>query len=176
MQTIQQHFAENGRYLVIELISGETKLMKADEVFQRPGGPGWVQFVVVDLQEILEKFDKESLRREAFTLSELAGMAQQKGPTVHSWIKAGVLTPSIRDRDGTRGRAMLFSRHDAFVACLVASLKRECGLPLTKLREVSDVLRPSDQLVQPTQTEPADSKDLRRMKNRPNPVPEGAAR
>ncbi len=36
---------------------------------------------------------------------------------------------------------MLFSRLDAFVACLVASLKRKCGLPLSKLKEISDVLK-----------------------------------
>jgi len=149
MQTIRRHLDANLRYLVIELITGVTRLLRANEVFQRPSGPGFVQFVVVDLQVIYERFEREAMPQEAFTLSEVAVMAQQKGPTLHSWIKAGVLTPSIRDRDGTQGRAMLFSRLDAFLACLVASLKRKCGLRLPLLRQVGAVIRADREVRRP---------------------------
>lgn len=140
MRNIVEHIEAGYRYLVIELITGQTRLMRREDVFRRPGGTGLMQFVIVDLATIVQRFEEEAPPREAFTLSEVAVMAQQKGPTVHAWIKAGMLTPSIRGRDGTRGRAMLFSRRDAFVACLLASLKRKCGLPLSKLRAVSEVL------------------------------------
>ena len=103
-------------------------------MFRRRRGPGPVQFAVIDLGEILESFDHKAPPREVFTLGEVAAMAGEKPPTVHSWVKTGILVPSMRDRDGTRGRAMLFSRLDAFVACLIASLRRKCGLPLAKLR------------------------------------------
>ena len=105
------------------------------------GGPGLMQLAMIDLKELLEKFDHEAPPRDVFTLREVATMAVEKSPTVHSWVKTGILEPSMRDRDGTRGRAMLFSRLDAFVACLVASLRRKCGLPLAKLHKVSAVLR-----------------------------------
>ncbi len=110
-------------------------------ISRRAGGRGWAQFASVDLSFILEKFEQEAPPREVFTLTEVAQMTQEESPTVHAWVKAGVLAPSVRDRDGTRGRAMLFSRLDAFVACLVASLKRKCGLPLSKLKGISDVLK-----------------------------------
>lgn len=144
MQRIRRQIEEGRRFLVIELIGGKADLMKRDDVFQRPGGPGLVQFAIVDIAGILEKFDNEAPPREEFTLTEVATMAQENGPTVNSWVKAGIVTPSIRGRDGTRGRAMLFGRQDAFVACLVASLKRKCGLPLSKLQNVGDVFRPDD--------------------------------
>jgi DNA-binding transcriptional MerR regulator len=140
MEHLRQHVSAGYRYLVIELITGKAMITDGKGVFRRPGGPGWMQLASVDLSFILEQFDQEAPPREAFTLTEVAQMTQQKSPTVHAWVKAGVLTPSIRDRDGTRGKAMLFSRLDAFTACLVASLKRKCGLPLAKLEEISSVL------------------------------------
>ncbi len=131
-------------HLVIELVTGTARLSGMHDTFRRPGGPGPMQIVVIDLGVILERFEHDALPREVFTLREVATMAKEKPPTVHSWVKAGILAPSMRDRDGTRGRAMLFSRLDAFVACLIASLRRKCGLPLAKLRAVSAVLREPD--------------------------------
>ena len=132
----------SGRHLlVIELVTGTAMLSDKQGFFHRPGGPGLMQIVVMDLEVVLERFEREAPPREVFTLREVAKMAIQKPATVHSWVKAGILAPSMRDRDGTRGRAMLFSRLDAFVACLIASLRRQCGLPLAKLHAVSAVLR-----------------------------------
>ena len=141
MQYLQNEVHADRRYLIIELITGKAMLSDGQATFRRPGGPGWMQFAVIDLGVILEKFDREAPPREVFTLAEVATMALEKPPTVHSWVKTGILAPSMRDRDGTRGRAMLFSRLDAFVACLIASLRRKCGLPLAKLQAVSAVLR-----------------------------------
>ena len=50
---------------MIELITGQTGLVKPEEVFKRPGGPGWMQFIVVDLQTILQKFEREAPPRES---------------------------------------------------------------------------------------------------------------
>ena len=141
MQYLQNEVHADRRYLIIELITGKAMLSDGQATFRRPGGPGWMQFAVINLGVILEKFDREAPPREVFTLAEVATMALEKPPTVHSWVKTGILAPSMRDRDGTRGRAMLFSRLDAFVACLIASLRRQCGLPLAKLHAVSAVLR-----------------------------------
>ena len=141
MKYLQNEVHAGRRYLIIELIEGKAMLSDGQGTFRRPGGPGWMEFAVIDLGVILEKFDREAPPREVFTLVEVATMACEKPPTVHSWVKTGILAPSMRDRDGTRGRAMLFSRLDAFVACVIASLRRKCGLPLAKLQKVSAVLR-----------------------------------
>ncbi len=144
MEYLQNEVQSGRDHLVIELVTGVAMLSDMQGVFRRPGGPGPMQIVMVDLGAILKKFDHESPPRDVFTLREVATMAVEKPPTVHSWVKAGILIPSMRDRDGTRGRAMLFSRLDAFVACLIASLRRKCGLPLSKLHAVSAVLREPD--------------------------------
>ena len=141
MESLKNEVQAGRRYLLIELITGDAVISNGQDTFRRRGGPGFMQFVVIDLSTVLERFEREAPPREAFTLTEVATMAVEKSPTVHSWVKAGILTPSLRARDGTRGRAMLFSRLDAFVACLVASLRRKCGLPLSKLHAVSTVLR-----------------------------------
>ena len=47
MQTIRQHIEEGRRYLVIELISGKAEVMKRDDIFQRPGGPGLMQIAMI---------------------------------------------------------------------------------------------------------------------------------
>ncbi|QDU44567.1 hypothetical protein Mal52_30510 [Symmachiella dynata] len=165
MHTIQQQIANGQKYLVIELLEGTAALMKQDEVFVRPEGPGPMQMAVIDLEELLEKFEREAPPRQTFMLTEVATMAQQKGPTVHAWIKADILTPSIRDRSGTKGRAMLFSRRDAFIACLIASLKRKCGLPLSKLERVSDALQPQEP--ETTQKQKPKRKTNRKKKSSP---------
>ncbi len=144
MDALKRCIEGGRRYLVIELVTGTTQLMDSSQVFRRPGGAGLVQFVAVDIAKILEKFDRLAPARETFTLTEIAKMANEKAPTVNAWVRMGVLTPSVRDRDGTQGKAMLFSRLDAFVGCLVASLKRRSGLPLSKLQDVSSVLRGAD--------------------------------
>jgi hypothetical protein len=141
MKFLLNEIQSGRRHLVIELFTGDARLSDGEGVFRRPGGPGPVQFAVIDLVDILEKFDHKAPPREVFTLAEVATVADEKPPTIHSWVKAGILAPSMRDRDGTRGRAMLFSRLDAFMAGLIASLRRRCGLPLAKLHNVSAVLR-----------------------------------
>ena len=162
-----QNAVNSGRdHLVIELVTGTAMLLDSQSVFRRPGGPGPMQIVVIDLSVILEQFEREAPPREVFTLREVATMAKEKPPTVHSWVKAGILIPSMRDRDGTRGRAMLFSRLDAFVACLIASLRRQCGLPLAKLHKVSAVLREPDTDGRKSEdsTQPRQEKSKRRTK------------
>ncbi len=144
MEHLQKEVQSGRDHLVIELVTGAALLLDEQGVFRRPDGPGPMQIVVVDVGVILERFEREAPPREVFTLREVATMAVEKPPTVHSWVRAGILAPSMRDRDGTRGRAMLFSRLDAFVACLIASLRRKCGLPLSKLHAVSAVLRNPD--------------------------------
>ncbi len=166
---MNEQISEGRHFLVIELITGEVMLTDGSDVFQGPGGPGFVQFVTVDLREILKRFEKLAPPREAFTLSEVAAMATEKSPTVNSWVKSGLLTPSIRDRNGTRGRAMLFSRVDAFVACLLASLRRRCGLPLSTLKDVSGVVSgesPTGKSRQPTQRAKKKSPRARAKKRR----------
>lgn len=144
MEYLQNEVNLGRRYLIIALDNGEAMLSNGHGKFRRPGGPVLLDCAVIDLRIILEKFEHDAPPRDVFTLREVAKMAVEKPPTVHSWVKAGILAPSMRDRDGTRGRAMLFSRLDAFVACLIASLRRKCGLPLSKLHAVSAVLRSPD--------------------------------
>ena len=141
MEYLKSEISSGRDHLVIELITSTALLIDINVGFRRPGGSGLMQIVLVNLSDILEQFEREALPYKAFTLSDVAIMAREKPPTIHSWVKAGILVPSMRDRDGTRGRAMLFSRLDAFVACLITSLRRKCGLPLSKLREVSALLR-----------------------------------
>lgn len=138
---IESHIRAKREFLVVELISGQARVCNQDDIVRRPHGQEAMQLAVVDLKKVYRRFNREAPPKQTFTLSEIAALADEKGPTVNVWAKAGVLTPSIRDRSGVQGRAMLFDRTDAFVACLVASLKRTARLPLVKLMAVSAAVR-----------------------------------
>ena len=144
-ELLRKQIESGYRYLVVELVTRTAQLSNGQDLFQRPGGPGLVQFMVVDLADILKEFEQKAPAREVFTLTEIAEMAQEKSPTVNVWVRDGLLEASVRDRDGTRGRAMLFDRTDAFVACLLASLRRQAGLPLKQLGAISALLRDPSQ-------------------------------
>jgi hypothetical protein len=164
---IQRHIEAGRRYLILDLVTDTLVLTDGQELIRRPGGAGLMQCLYVDLAQLLDKFEQEASPQQAFTLAEISTMAAEQSATVNSWIKAGVLTPSVRDRDGTRGRAMLFDRTDAFIACLVASLRRRGGLSLPRLRKISSMLRDAPPEKAKTKRKPRAAKRSRRKASKP---------
>lgn len=140
-EIIRTQLEAGRRCLMIELVTGTAVLTDGSEPIRRPGGRGWMQFACIDIADCFAMFEAKALPREAFTLSEISAMCETEATTVTSWVRGGILKASIRQRDGTRGKAMLFDRTDAFAACLVATFRRKYGLPLRMLGEISDVLR-----------------------------------
>lgn len=130
---------EGGPHIVVELISGMVKIGSFQDIATKQKWVGAAQFAALDLQAIWAKFDRLAPHRPVFTLPEISVMASENSPTVNAWIKDGVVVPSVRNREG-RGTAMLFSRDDAFVVCVIASFKRKCGLRNETLRKVARAL------------------------------------
>lgn len=72
------------------------------------------------------------------TLPQVARMIDVEYRTLHSWLKRGLLRPSIQQSSGI-GVPNLFSVRDAVRARVVADLRRS-GVPFDKLGEASTKL------------------------------------
>jgi DNA-binding transcriptional MerR regulator len=69
------------------------------------------------------------------TLPRVAEVIGVEYRTLHSWLKRGILRPSVQESDGT-GVPNLFSVRDAVLAKVVADL-RQSGVPFSKVGEAS---------------------------------------
>lgn len=75
------------------------------------------------------------------TLPRLAEIAGVEYRTLHTWVKRGLLHPSVRQSEGT-GSPNLFAAQDAVVARVLADLRR-AGLSMEVLEHAADALRKS---------------------------------
>jgi DNA-binding transcriptional MerR regulator len=73
---------------------------------------------------------------EPLTLPQLAQIVDVEYRTLHTWLKRGLISPSVRSSSGT-GTPNLFAHTDAVRARIVADL-REAGLPLEKIAEAAE--------------------------------------
>lgn len=78
-------------------------------------------------------------RRLGLTLPQLAEIADVEYRTLHTWVKRGLVQPSVR-RSGGTGTANLFSGADAVAARVLADLRR-AGLSMETLERASEALR-----------------------------------
>jgi DNA-binding transcriptional MerR regulator len=85
------------------------------------------------------------LTRTGLTLPELAEVADVEYRTLHTWVKRGLVEPSVRRSAGT-GTANLFSGTDAVAARVLADLRR-AGLSMATLERASEALRENDRLL-----------------------------
>ena len=84
----------NENYLLIELITGKAEVTDGTGVFQRPGGTGFVQFAVVNLDTVRGKFERDAPSRNAFTLSEIAQLAAENCH-LHLWATSPLLPEAL---------------------------------------------------------------------------------
>lgn len=75
----------------------------------------------------------------SLTLPQLAAIADVEYRTLHTWVKRGVLRPSVQRSEGT-GTPNLFGRGDAVAARVLADLRR-AGLSMEVLDQASEALR-----------------------------------
>jgi DNA-binding transcriptional MerR regulator len=73
------------------------------------------------------------------TLPELAEILGLEYRTLHSWVRRGLVTPSLRASAGS-GSPNLFSVEDAVATKIIADL-RDAGVGLDKLHLTAQVLR-----------------------------------
>jgi DNA-binding transcriptional MerR regulator len=73
------------------------------------------------------------------TLPQLASAANVEYRTLHTWLKRGLIEPSIQTSTGT-GRPNLFSEEDALRVRILADLRR-AGVDLDVLQAAADGLR-----------------------------------
>ena len=79
------------------------------------------------------------MARTALTLPELAEIAEVEYRTLHTWVKRGLVQPSVR-RSGGTGTANLFDQADAVAARVLADLRR-AGLSMEAIERAGAALR-----------------------------------
>jgi hypothetical protein len=79
------------------------------------------------------------LREIALTLPQVAEIAAVEYRTLHTWVKRGLLEPSLQRSEGT-GTPNLFRAGDAVAAHVLADLRR-AGLSMEMLAGASGALR-----------------------------------
>jgi DNA-binding transcriptional MerR regulator len=81
----------------------------------------------------------EEAKEEAFerplTLPQLARLAEVEYRTLHTWLRRGLIEPSVQ-RSAGAGTPNLFSRRNAITARVLADLRR-LGLGFTALEQVA---------------------------------------
>ena len=82
----------------------------------------------------------------AFTLPQLAEIAEVEYRTLHTWVKRGLLAPGVRESAGT-GTPNLFGREDAVAARVLADLRR-AGLSMGALELAGEALRAHREVTQ----------------------------
>lgn len=83
------------------------------------------------------------MSQQPLTLPQVAEAADIEYGTLHSWIKRGLLAPSLQASTGT-GRPNLFSPQDLMIAKTLADL-RQSGVDLDSLEEAARVLQSNGQ-------------------------------
>jgi DNA-binding transcriptional MerR regulator len=79
---------------------------------------------------------------QLLTLPRLARLVEVEYRTLHSWVRRGLLTPSVQSSDGT-GTPNLFTEEDAVAACIIADLRR-AGVSFDLLERAAGALREHD--------------------------------
>jgi DNA-binding transcriptional MerR regulator len=86
------------------------------------------------------------MSQTALTLPELARIVGIEYRTLHTWVRRGLLEPSVRRSDGT-GTPNLFGVGDAVGARVLADLRR-AGLSMDVLESASQALRDSEEALE----------------------------
>lgn len=85
-----------------------------------------------------EKEKGECMPQTAMTLPEVADIAGVEYRTLHTWLRRGLLRPSVRSSSGT-GKPNLFTPSDAVAARILADLRRG-GLGIEQLERTAKAL------------------------------------
>src|SRR5688572_4673054 len=86
------------------------------------------------------------MSERALTLPEVARIVGIEYRTLHTWVKRGLLRPTLRRSAGT-GTPNLFGVRDAVGARVLADLRR-AGLSMDVLRSASQALRDSGEALE----------------------------
>lgn len=78
------------------------------------------------------------MQERAMTLPELAASVEVEYRTLHTWVRRGLLPPSVRSSTGT-GRPNLFGQTDFVTAQILADLRRG-GLAMDQLERAANAL------------------------------------
>lgn len=130
-------------FLLVDGDSGEARLLTRKEAAKRMfDGEGDSLAVILDLGRCCGVFKRRAKGKQEWSLADLVAVTGLPPRTVDSWVRAGVIPCSIRPGDGQRGRngKRVYSRQDAFIAAVTASIRRQCMLPLPMLAKVSELL------------------------------------
>ena len=79
------------------------------------------------------------MAKSGLTLPEVAEIVDVEYRTLHTWVRRGLLQPSLRSSSGT-GTPNLFTAQDAVAAKVLADLRRD-GIAIDQLARVSDALQ-----------------------------------
>jgi hypothetical protein len=120
--------------MVVEQLSGtawmceDNKLEESQEKcraqLERDYGCPHVAFIALPLGKTFDRF-MHQLQGEEFTLHQIARICNASHGLVYSWLHHGIIRASLAGPRGSgRGREVLFSRWDSYVAASVAALHR----------------------------------------------------
>lgn len=124
----------------VHLLAGSEKAQTVERITKKASQP--VAFTEFDVGHTYEAFlSKFGPRDRQFSLTEIADVAGISYPNAHKWMKDGIFEPSVRGRQGQgRGRNIIFSFHDAFIAGAAGALLR-AGCSLETIKTASMMLR-----------------------------------
>jgi hypothetical protein len=125
-------------FLVADGSTAEVSLVTQKEALEIMNKAGlFNSAVIMNVGRALENFSMLVGKEDKpFSLRDIAQMTGVPNQQAYGWIESKVLVPSIRPNSGAgRGRDVLFSWADGFVAGICGALRRQ-GVRLEMLRKV----------------------------------------
>lgn len=130
-------------FLLVDADAGEVRLLTLRQALQRmTDDEGDTLTAILDLGKCASVFDRRAKDKQQWSIIDLMAVTGQQLRTVDSWTRAGIIPCSVRPGDGKRGRngQRIYSRQDAYIAAIVATVRRNVAMPLPLLKRVSELL------------------------------------
>jgi len=125
---VEEHLKAGRKYLVCT--AKQAWIAEATAVFERQGGGGPMQFVIVDLEDLWDKFQKIVGERHELTEADMTALCRVDLTILRIWNSDGIVCPINRTYDW----------HDGFAA-VVGSVLRRRGVSIKVAKQAAKFVR-----------------------------------
>lgn len=123
-------------FLAIDIATGDARLATGMEILPLLGEK---THLIAHLAKALANFELITNQTE-FSLDELSRVTGASYAMLYSWMRQGIIEPSIVPRRGAgRGCGPVFSFRDAYTAATIAALRRQ-RVTLDVMKQISPLL------------------------------------